>query len=134
MFELESNVGTEDINEFIGGFYFHPVLDTRNKTTDDFLNLIQYFSLIIDFLKLILDIWNIKKNMHFWGRYDFSNSYLQYMLESGHLISWSIFKNIFEYYPTLDLFFLWYRHFERCVWFFVWVYLISSTFFFFFFS
>ena len=29
-FELESNSGIEDINEFLGGLSFHPILDTRN--------------------------------------------------------------------------------------------------------
>ena len=30
--------------------------------------------------------------MFFWGRYDFSNLYLLYMMESGHLMSWSVLK------------------------------------------
>ena len=46
------------------------------------------------------------------------------MLDSWYLISLSVLKNIFEYYPTLDSFFMWYRHFEICVWFFVWFYVI----------
>ena len=29
-FELESNSTIEDINESLGGLYFHPVLDTQN--------------------------------------------------------------------------------------------------------
>ena len=30
--------------------------------------------------------------MHFLGRYDFSKLYLLYMMEYGHMISWSILK------------------------------------------
>ena len=32
-FELESNSGIEDMNEFLGGLCFHPVLDTRDLFT-----------------------------------------------------------------------------------------------------
>ena len=29
-FELESNSGIENMNEYLGGLYFHPILDTRS--------------------------------------------------------------------------------------------------------
>ena len=67
--------------------YGHLKSFSNNKITVGFLNLIQYFFLILDFLKLILDILNIKKNVHFLWRYDFSKLYLLYMMEFGHLIS-----------------------------------------------
>ena len=64
----------------------------KNEIIDDFLNLIQYFFLHFRLLEINFRHIKYLKNMFFWARYDFSNSYLLCMMDSGHLNRWSVLK------------------------------------------